>query len=891
MSAAAPTDSSGVSPPVPGPTSISAPSAVAGPGEDSTPSPLDNPPTLPASLAGKRLYDDDTATTNFEKRDQCATAADVTCFAASEANDNPKKRARMEDAVYTNVHPQDIAATALVSSSVTAPVSTPAEGPETLAALPEAPHGHAEPTSKQAEALAEGVYPDFATLDEPSAFLDPALVQAVVSDACGMSVPVLQKAVIEPGRMSAYVSVPTKLPATIPDLTLARDEPATDAKGSRVSCSVSPPPLDASSHVETHPTIPPASNTTPIVDVSMSEVLPVTPSTECFEGQTKDAQQLEQKSSLSTKIPSPFSSDLLAEADAAASAAATALLDAVVDASEKNDSAAVGDTPQPDQQIQHLEQVSDSAPLLVEHSISHAKPARSPPTSKAPAPGLPTPAKLSGLMLALRSAPVGDAPVVEPEPAKPKKPKKTVRWVEGEQLVRVHPIASRIALIRSWDPESEITLPFAPGTLAQLRAQGAAEDAARKGGDSQQHARTGVRPGPPVSEFALARRREHEMEQERAMEARKELQRVLDAMSPDFNWLAPVTIILPSECRIEWGNGGNDVGGIEARSILDVPWMLAEKSTGDPERQGADFTPASPPSELELDIDGMAVNIPLTDTTADLNTSKCVEGVREGNFVDVKDNMINRQQPQQSQQQQRNSQTQSQRQPFVKQQRQQKQQQQPPQRSYGPSKSSPPMPMAPPFPLGNGMNGPPSLAAIQQLNQQMMAGGMSLPRPPPGMPPIPPAMLQQILEHMQRNGGGNGNGISQGMPPIPPGMPRLPPGMTPFPGMMSPGMGGMISGMGRAPPGMPPVLPGMAPMPLGMPPVPPGMPPMPPGMPPMPPGMLQHMQLMQQQAHSQNKRNSNNNSSNNSGNGNIGNGNHNDNNQTRIQNNGRFFNR
>lgn len=250
--------------------------------------------------------------------------------------------------------------------------------------------------------------------------------------------------------------------------------------------------------------------------------------------------------------------------------------------------------------------------------------------SSAPAPA---PARIGAIGLGLRSAPVGQAAAEtarEPEPAP--KPKKSVSWASDNQLVDVRFIDTRMDLIKSWDPESEITLPFAPATLAHLRAQ--AEALERGGGDVRTGAGAGppgvgrggviIRSAPQVNEFELARRREHEMELERARQVRQELQERLDKMKADRVWQQPMTIILPSECRVASGGEGVD-GGLDNAASLDdsedrlrlefyVPWLGDDV---DPRTAQHPDSPGSPISSDDLETEVPVVAIPLNESAAD----------------------------------------------------------------------------------------------------------------------------------------------------------------------------------------------------------------------------------------------------------------------------------
>lgn len=242
----------------------------------------------------------------------------------------------------------------------------------------------------------------------------------------------------------------------------------------------------------------------------------------------------------------------------------------------------------------------------------------------------------NGSALGLRSAPVDTASeeasmerdqLACDEQAAAAVPKKRVQWVPDDKLVEVHYIDTRVQLIKNWDPEFEITLPFAPSTLAQLRAQGAADDGGsefgRKSAPSSVAGGLGIRSAPAPNDFELARRKEREMELEKSRQAKLELQSRLDMMVPETEWRDPVSIILPSECRETTDSSDalkddgevNEISGVveeyDVCRSLQLPW-LDQQGT-----ESEECAPGSPPSDIDLDTDYITVNIPTRDISSD----------------------------------------------------------------------------------------------------------------------------------------------------------------------------------------------------------------------------------------------------------------------------------
>lgn len=178
----------------------------------------------------------------------------------------------------------------------------------------------------------------------------------------------------------------------------------------------------------------------------------------------------------------------------------------------------------------------------------------------------------------------------------PPRREKKVSWAPEKSLVDVEYIDTRVDLLRAWDPESEITLPFAPVTLQMLKSlsgqkdcvDSTAGDRSEKGGESDsQTEQTALK---KMTSFETARKKEHDMELERAKRAREELQKKLDDMRPARPWVRPAAIVLPAECRI-------DPDSIENFSIVEERYR-AILSQRDPNSK----SPSSPPLELRSSV-------------------------------------------------------------------------------------------------------------------------------------------------------------------------------------------------------------------------------------------------------------------------------------------------
>lgn len=178
-------------------------------------------------------------------------------------------------------------------------------------------------------------------------------------------------------------------------------------------------------------------------------------------------------------------------------------------------------------------------------------------------------------------------PVEHRETAGEPKKKRRVSWASEGKLVDVRFIDSRLDLLRSWDPESEITIPFSPGQVRLLRAEeqnrAGAERAGQNNGDQSGSKK--------LTTFEAARKKEHDMELERAKQAREELQRKLDNMHPSRPWEHPAEIILPAECRI-------DPDSVEGYSLVEEGYRANLRK-----RDPNSATPPSPPPELQSSRD------------------------------------------------------------------------------------------------------------------------------------------------------------------------------------------------------------------------------------------------------------------------------------------------
>lgn len=179
----------------------------------------------------------------------------------------------------------------------------------------------------------------------------------------------------------------------------------------------------------------------------------------------------------------------------------------------------------------------------------------------------------------------------------PPRREKKVSWAPEKSLVDVKYIDTRVELLRAWDPESEITLPFAPVTLQMLKSLSEHRDRVdpssgdRNEKDSGNDAQTEQIALKKMTSFEAARKKEHDMELERAKKAREELQKKLDNMRPARPWVHPAAIVLPAECRI-------DPESIEKFSIVEDSYRET-MGQRDPNSKG----PPSPPLELRSSVE------------------------------------------------------------------------------------------------------------------------------------------------------------------------------------------------------------------------------------------------------------------------------------------------
>lgn len=206
----------------------------------------------------------------------------------------------------------------------------------------------------------------------------------------------------------------------------------------------------------------------------------------------------------------------------------------------------------------------------------------------------------------------------------PKK-RKSVSWAPKENLVDVQYIDTRLELVRSWDPESEITLPFAPATLQMFKSMTEEQRKAERNGDNRP---TGMDTAAnwnqdqdrKRSAFEAARKKEHDMEQERARRVREELQQILNKMSPIRSWRRPSAIVLPAECRMD----------AEGPKRFDLGDEEYQPSRGNSDVQSP---PSPPPADIESSVDAMRASdsnvrlFPLSDGSVE-----AAEGDSSGGF-------------------------------------------------------------------------------------------------------------------------------------------------------------------------------------------------------------------------------------------------------------------
>ncbi len=192
-------------------------------------------------------------------------------------------------------------------------------------------------------------------------------------------------------------------------------------------------------------------------------------------------------------------------------------------------------------------------------------------------------------------------------PAKKAKGKsKKVSWAPDEELVSVVPIDTRKQLVKEWDPDFEITLPFTSMTLANLRQSIASEEAAASnpggarpatGGEQDAFAAATDNPMPHHMDSAHSDMNE---ERRRMEEYRKGYQRKLELMQPSVGW-CQYESVLPAECK----------GEESAEKVVIVP----EVDDGEVpmENQINQFSPPSPPSGTGHEMRDGQVDIPWHD--------------------------------------------------------------------------------------------------------------------------------------------------------------------------------------------------------------------------------------------------------------------------------------
>lgn len=176
--------------------------------------------------------------------------------------------------------------------------------------------------------------------------------------------------------------------------------------------------------------------------------------------------------------------------------------------------------------------------------------------------------------------------------------KRNVSWAKDDDLVQVVSIDSRMELIKSWDPESEITLPFTSLTLFAFRQAIAAE---------ADNAAERANPGTTTQSDAFAPGNEPDNanmdEERRRREYKAARQRKLDEMQPTIEWPRKGTqVVLPPECKPE---------PVTVKFTLHLEMDDGEVSNT--EEHDSSYSPRSPPPEDEQYGDAGAYEIPWTD--------------------------------------------------------------------------------------------------------------------------------------------------------------------------------------------------------------------------------------------------------------------------------------
>lgn len=197
--------------------------------------------------------------------------------------------------------------------------------------------------------------------------------------------------------------------------------------------------------------------------------------------------------------------------------------------------------------------------------------------------------------------------------AKREKKARNVKWATDENLMEIHFIDTRLNLVKSWDPDCGITLPFAPHTLQAIKSviKGAVDETSipsdsistsnDEDGTNFDLPETGITAPdfeqcaalPMISSFEEARKREHDMEQERARQAREELKNRLNSIVAKVHWRCPRSIVLPAECRIE----ESVEGSFDVDDRYSLGCMVPTNSSNNHVDMNNLESPMSPPSE------------------------------------------------------------------------------------------------------------------------------------------------------------------------------------------------------------------------------------------------------------------------------------------------------
>lgn len=205
--------------------------------------------------------------------------------------------------------------------------------------------------------------------------------------------------------------------------------------------------------------------------------------------------------------------------------------------------------------------------------------------------------------------------------SKPARTPRSVSWAPDEKLTQVVDIYNRLDLIKSWDPESEITLPFTQMTLAGLRAHIANEEAQAANPSSNPNSITASSEHGNEA-FAHDAQMYHtdaahmDMDAERRhmeafrMEQQQDLNRRLSSMKVERLWPTfDIEVVLPPECRLE-----DEVDDFSLCLNLENVQSHSDRPTD---------TPPSPPGNSSSSLSSnCAVDIPLHDICSDANSDK-----------------------------------------------------------------------------------------------------------------------------------------------------------------------------------------------------------------------------------------------------------------------------